>query len=232
MSLCTYKPTLLVFVVPALLFGRRFRSFLGFVAGAFALSLLSLLTVGSQGCLAYISTLKHVGKVVSGGAANPILNLYVDFYALSRALSGDRPWLATVSFALMFAAAAVLAAHAAGRGRKGDGSAKLWWAWVIACTLVFNVYVPIYDSILIVLSSILALDALWSAADAGARLFALPVLQLMIVALYLAALTSRVLWAVWHFQFLTVVLTMMAIVLARFLLRSAHWPAEASAGRL
>src|SRR6185295_20283569 len=59
LSLCAYKPTLLLLVVPMLFFTRRHSTLLGFVAGCAVLAVVSLLVVGRQGCLGYINTLLY-----------------------------------------------------------------------------------------------------------------------------------------------------------------------------
>ncbi len=157
LSLCLYKPTLLVLLIPMLFVTRRFRSLLGFASGAAALFALPTAVGGIAIWSVFLRTLLSFGKVAGTSQASSVLILvkYVDLTSFSAFVHGGRTW---AGLGILFLAAATAAAFllrfwwsSPSRGKQFNA---LVWATTVTWTLLLNVYVPMYDSILIVLALI------------------------------------------------------------------------------
>jgi hypothetical protein len=163
LSLCLYKPTLLLLVLPMLAVGRRFRLLAGFAAGAAALGALSLAVAGRDGCGGYLRTLRLYGKFVSQYPTPLQLPKYVDIRTfLQLALNGHAAVSAIPALVLTGAALAYLAVHWA-RSRPGTQADGVLWAGTIAWSLVFNVYVPVYDVTLAVVCALVMAGVVYGA---------------------------------------------------------------------
>lgn len=157
LSLCLYKPTLLILLVPMLLVGRRFKPLLGFATGAAALIALPIAIGGLGIWTVFLRTLLTFGKVAGAAQGTTVLILvkYVDLTSFSSFVHGGRSWPGLTILCFAAAGAAVFLLRfwwmAPRRGRPLNA---LLWATTITWTLLLNVYVPMYDSILIVLALI------------------------------------------------------------------------------
>ncbi len=163
LSLCLYKPTLLILLVPMLLVTRRFRSLLGFAAGAVALLALPSAVGGVAIWSVFLRSLLSFGRVAGGSQAPTVLILvkYVDLTSFSAFVHGGRSWPGLAILVLAVAAAALFLFRAWWQSpRRGKPFNALVWAATITWTLLLNVYVPMYDSILIVLALIVTAAAL------------------------------------------------------------------------
>ncbi len=163
LSLCLYKPTLLILLVPMLLVTRRFRSLLGIAAGAAALLALPTVVGGIAIWSAFLRTLLSFGKVAGGAQVSTVLILvkYVDLTSFSAFVHGGRSWPGLTILLLAVAAGAVFLLRAWLQSpRSGKPFNALVWAATITWTLLVNVYVPMYDSILIVLALLVTAAAL------------------------------------------------------------------------
>ncbi len=163
LSLCLYKPTLLVLLVPMLLVTRRFRSLLGFAAGAAVLVGLPTAIGGIGIWAAFLRTLLSFGKAAGGADASTVLILvkYVDLTSFSAFVRGGRSWPGLAILFLAVAAAVAFLLRVWWQSpRHGKPFNALVWAVTITWTLLLNVYVPMYDSILIVLALIVTAAAL------------------------------------------------------------------------
>ena len=170
LALLAYKPTLLVFLVPMLLLTRRFRSFAGFITGAASLFLAGTAFGGLGVWPAYLHLLEYYGRFTEAGGRSILqLKMYVDFSSVSHMIPGERT---AVGLTVMIASAIVAAISLAlllWRSRECERPAQwLAWAATLTWTLLLNVYVPIYDSVLVIIAVVLTLGALrdlgWSAA--------------------------------------------------------------------
>ena len=170
LSILTYKPTLLVLLVPMLLVTRRFRALAGFVTGATALMLVSTGFGGIQIWPEYAKFLRLFGQLTGmNGESALLLFKYVDLNSFLQAIAGGRTATATATLITITVAvtgtAGVLLWRAAGSGKAAQ---SLVWAATITWTLLLNVYVPMYDSVLVVLAAVLTLGAVmelkWVAA--------------------------------------------------------------------
>ena len=168
LSLCIYKPTLLFLLLPMLVATRRFRTLLGFTAGAAALSIGPTVAGGFAIWPEFFRSIFSYGKVASGAQAQAIRLLvkYVDLSSFSALLPGGR---SRIGLIVLFGSggAAILTLvwfWLAGFRRKSSQSNRplnsLLWAGTITWTLLLNLYVPIYDSTLVVLSLIVTAGVL------------------------------------------------------------------------
>ncbi len=215
LAVCLYKPPLLVLAVPMLAIGRRFRTLLGFAVGACVVAALSLAAVGYEGCVAYVQAL---GVRAEWTARNPSplpLFKFVDIHTFVRQLAGGHSTAsAGAAFILMGAAFAWLAVRWA-RSRPGTREASLLWAATLAWTLVFNVYMPIYDTILIVIPALVMARAVYQPGRESAESDR-AVFQGWMLALCVATVVSQPVAAATRFQILTVVLAALGVLALRW----------------
>jgi len=161
LALLTYKPTLLVLIVPMLLLTRRRRTLWGFLSGAGVLFALSTAMCGVgiwPAYLRFLSGFSHMAGVY--GQSQVKRWVYVDFSSLSYLIPGGRSAAGIavlVCLALGFAAWLATMAWRSCAGCKTEQ--MLLWAVVLTWTLLLNVYVPIYDTILLVPGIALTLGA-------------------------------------------------------------------------
>lgn len=159
LAVLAYKPTLLVLILPMLVVTRRARVLCGFAAGTALLTAVSLLAVGWQGCLDYLQMLLRFLHVTSERVSPLRTWKYVDINSFARLLAGGQPWLRYAIVAVTAAGVLPLLVRMwakADRARDEDGA--LVWAATIVWTLVLNIYVGIYDTILVVPAVAVATD--------------------------------------------------------------------------
>jgi hypothetical protein len=170
LSICAYKPTLLLLLIPMLLITRRFRVFYGFLAGSALLVAAATAFGGIQIWAAYVRFLRVFGRFVGfKGQSTYDLSLYVDIKSFIQAVChGWSRFELVVFIAIAVAMAAWLAVLLWKSATAGRPAQSLAWAVTLTWTLLLNVYVPIYDSVLIVIAAVLTLGALrdleWKAA--------------------------------------------------------------------
>ncbi len=131
LGLLLYKPTLLVFLLPALLFGRQFRTLIGFTAVSGLLIMLSIWMIGPAGLIRYVAILREFSSLVGFGYTRPAM--HADLAALVRQLfSVDIKYL-SMALALPLT---YLTRHNPERA--------------MVPTMVLSSYAPVYDLILLV----------------------------------------------------------------------------------
>ncbi len=161
LSLLAYKPTLLVLLLPMLLVTRRFRTLVGFVGGVALLALVTTAIAGAGIWSAYANFLLEFGRVAGiNGHSSLQLWQFVDLNSFSSAIMGGHIWIRWVILISAGGAAGWLAYllwKSTGLGEAGD---KLAWAATLTFTLLINVYVPMYDCVLVVIAVILSFSAL------------------------------------------------------------------------
>ncbi|MBI5087238.1 MAG: DUF2029 domain-containing protein [Acidobacteria bacterium] len=200
-SLCLYKPTLLVLVLPCLLIGRQFPVLGGFSLGALMLAAVSVGAVGMEACRGYVQLLF---KYFSGttGSASPFRTWkFVDLNAFFQLLPGGRSMPGRVLFVLVAAACFGAVVVAWRRYPKSGRHQQLHlWAAGLTGTLVVNVYVPIYDCSIAVLGACLTARLLPAGHPRLAQFNAL------VAATYLSAWVTQAIAAVSGIQMFTVLL--------------------------
>jgi hypothetical protein len=170
LSILAYKPTLLLLLLPMLFLTRRYRALAGFMTGTLVLLLVSTAFGGIQIWPVYAHFLSLFGRV-AGLDGQRALELwkYIDIGSCLEAVSGGGSraelLILTPLVTLIAAALAVLLWKSATGGRPAQ---SLAWAATLTWTLLLNVYMPMYDSVLVTIPVVLTLGALkdleWNAA--------------------------------------------------------------------
>jgi hypothetical protein len=163
LSVCLYKPTLLVLLLPMLLVTKRFKTLLGFGAGAAALALFTTAAEGTRIWAGYATLLLNFGQAATGVHMQSFLRLrkYVDLTSLSSMAPGGRSWLGlAIVYGFSSWAALFLFWLWWKSARTGRPARGLVWATTITWTLLLNAYVPRHDSILCVLALVITAGVL------------------------------------------------------------------------
>jgi hypothetical protein len=158
LSLCTYKPTLLLLILPMLVIQRKFRTILGFLAGSLALITVTTIAGGLSIWPVFLRAMLGFSQWSSGphAAEGRPLAKYIDLSACSSLIPGGHSIPALIVLAIVAIAALGSLAFFGWRSpRLGKPFNTLLWAAALTWTLLLNLYVPIYDSILAVISVIL-----------------------------------------------------------------------------
>lgn len=157
LSLLLYKPTLVVLLVPMLCFTRRLRTLLGMGIGVAALIVLATVIEGPGVWRGYTHLLLNFGSGSAGVHGPSFLRLwkYLDAVSFSSSVPGGRSWIGIAILSACGSWAAISLVNIWRKSAKDVGVDKrLLWAATLTWTLLLNVYVPIYDSTLLVLSVI------------------------------------------------------------------------------
>jgi len=131
LALLLYKPTLVVFLLPALLFGRQFRTLVGFAAVSGLLIMLSIWMIGPAGLIRYVAILREFSSAVGLGYTRSAM--HADLAAFVRQLfKFDIKYLSMV-----------LALPLTYLARRNPERAMV-------PTMVLSSYAPVYDLIILV----------------------------------------------------------------------------------
>ncbi len=162
LSILTYKPTLLLLIVPMLLLTRRFRTFFGFAVGTTALFLASTAFAGLQIWQRYAHFLtSFAGTAGIHGEFSVKRWEYVDFNSFSYVVAGGRSRLGLTILACASLGLGIWLVRLLHRSAgAGNAAQNLAWAMTLTWTLVMNVYVPVYDTLLIAVAVTLTIGAL------------------------------------------------------------------------
>ena len=162
LGILLYKPTFLIVILPMLLIARRTKILLGFSICSVIIIFLSVLTVGYETCIEYVLLLFGVSNMTLGSEEIFRTWKYVDIFSFSRLLFGT---ISPAVLVLIVIASLVPIIY----------SIKLWWklnslnktcqelliASAITLTLIINLHFAIYDTVILVLSILLTVNALY-----------------------------------------------------------------------
>lgn len=205
-SLCAYKPTLLLLAVPMVLITRRYKTLLGFVAGGGLLGLVSLLVVGRQGCLGYINSLLYFTNASTSAASGLRSWKYVDVNSFFRLLMGQHTflrWAMTAAVFLTVLPFLIRVWWQSNLERREEQS--FVWALTLTWTLVLNLYVGIYDSTLVVLSVLLTTDVMYRRVK-GDQLWLPATFKVILLLLYVVPWITQPIARLTGFQTFTLAL--------------------------
>ena len=162
LSILTYKPTLLILLLPMLLLTRRLKTLVGFVTGTVLLGLVSTAFMGVEVWPVYANFLRRFGRLSQAGGQTALQRWqFVDLNSLSYAVPGGRSKAGLVIMISVATIVAVWLIRLLWRSSAGSRAIQsLAWATVLTWTLVLNIYVPIYDSVLLSIALIVMLGAL------------------------------------------------------------------------
>jgi hypothetical protein len=164
LSVCLYKPPLLLLVLPMLLITRRFRALAGFITGGAFLALASVAVAGPQACAGFVERMIWWSRLstLDSGLFNPLR--YVDLKSFLRLLPLGHPLTSALTLVLVGVVPGVALLRTWLRFRSERREERLLlWAATLAWGLVLNLYTPFYDCILVVPAFVLAASATRSA---------------------------------------------------------------------
>jgi hypothetical protein len=166
LGVCAYKPTLLPLILGMLALSRQWRALAGFATGVMTLALISVLTVGPAACADYASLLAgYLAKTSPAGGAEVSASglqtwKFIDLNSFLKLLGVP----VGMGIAMLLAAAAGVAAfvlnllrHA--EPRTIERNLPLLLATAVTWTLAINVYVGVYDAVLLVPAALLTVAA-------------------------------------------------------------------------
>jgi len=155
--LCFYKPTLLLLVLPLLVVGRCWRLLAGMTITGILLAGLSVAFVGWDVSVEYLDVLLSFRKSTSGGGIEIRTWKYVDLNNWLRLLIGGKsPAQPFVFLVIAIVPFGMLSKHWWRWPQLNVSEQQCVWSATLAWLPLLNLYVGIYDSILVVQSLLLA----------------------------------------------------------------------------
>jgi len=202
LGLATYKPSLVAIPAAVMLLGGCWRMLAGLSAGSAVMLLGSMATAGVDGLWLWILRL----RVFSAYAISnePILRRtkYVDLNSFFTVLLGASSVERGIAMLATSAAFLILAWHWwRSRHQEAHEVQRYLWAATLSWTMMINIYVPVYDTIVLVPAA-----ALMACSLAGADQRQRAGLQVWLIILWLVPWLTQS-WADYlRLQILTVVL--------------------------
>lgn len=194
LSICLYKPTLLLLMLPMLLITRRYRTLLGFAGGGIAQAIFVTAVKGPGVWPGYFHLLLSFGSAAATRTQHAFTiysTSYVDLVSFFSILHGGHSWGGNswLGHALLFACAggaawALLRSWWNVRG-AGNAPKALLWAATLTWTLVLNTYVGLWDSTPIVLSLIATSSVVKQFPNSALRRWFTPLWVLILACSYL-----------------------------------------------
>jgi hypothetical protein len=158
LSVCVYKPTLLVLLLPMLIVTRRFRTLTGFASGSIVLALFATAIQGIRLWSGYVPMLFSFGSGAARVQTHTFKEVwkYVDAASFSSLIQPELPaGVFRLLYPILLACIGCAALWLIRTWWRSAGAVRpastIVWTATLTWTLVLNVYVPIYDCILIVL---------------------------------------------------------------------------------
>lgn len=216
LALCLYKPTLLAGILPMLLLTRRIRTLLGSAMGCLLLTGFMLVTTGPASLERFIAVAFRHRALSMGDAGVFKVIKFVDLNMFSYVLAGrySRVLLALIAPFLLYVAWRL------GRfwWRTGPDPSRgaMPWALALVWGCLINIYVPIYDTVLVVIACMLAFPVALRHAHGEVPLEFRAVLALLFVTPWV----SQILAATIHLQLYTLVLISLGVYLLRLSAKS------------
>ena len=208
LSLCLYKPTLLILIGPMLIITRRFKALAGLLIGSSALIATSALLVGWRGLQQYALVLYSFQQWKATATTLAQTSLYVDVRTAFKPFIDAHPASQVVVLAV-YVGGLLLLAWAWWRLGRNSFALPLTITW----TLALNVYTPLYDASMLVIPAVLLADHLYS-RDSKSLPYAFKAFILM---LYILSLSYPVLANGWGFQVFTLLIIAFGIYQIRLL---------------
>jgi len=204
-ALCLYKPTLLMLILPMLVVGRRYRMLLGFLLSALGLAAVSFVLLGGRGCAEYVRLLTGFTQATSHGSSVFRLWKFVDLASFFNQLQGGHTKFGLAIMAALFVVGLWLLGRAWWRCRPGDTRENLLWACTLTWTLVLNLYVCIYETVLVLPAMILITGVFWRGPGSLSPSLP-PLFRALLVFLYVTPWFSQYLAQATRIQLYTLVL--------------------------
>ena len=221
LGLCLYKPTLVILLLPMLVIARRWWTLLGIFLTGLGLVLASVLAVGPEICFRYVDALRGFTSTATGSGMDRKDFKFIDLNFFFRNLFGG-PTLAGKVLVVAIAAVVLFFLFFSWRkvDRWGQPGRRLIWASTVTWTMVINVYMGIYDLVLVVLSILWTADVFYRPQNRVEE--NLPTFKVLVfLVIGLAWVTQKPVASLTGFQIITPAL----FALAAFQLRLA-WKAK------
>jgi hypothetical protein len=225
LGLCLYKPTLVVLLLPMLAVARRWWTLLGVCLTGLALALVSLLALGSRICLSYIDALRGFTGTATGTGMIRKDWKFIDLNFFFRNLFGEPTPLGKV-LVLMLAAAPLtfLIISWWKLDRGGRDYQRLLWASTMTWTMVINLYMGIYDMVLVVLALLWTADVFYRQANRLETFF--PTFKFLVFLVFVLAWFTQRLAQLTGLQVITPVLFALAAFQLRLSWKAIPYRAE------
>jgi len=209
LGLCLYKPTLVILLIPMVVVARRWRNLVGIGLSGIGLSLASLITVGPQICFSYIhALLGFTGTATGTGMVRKDFK-FIDLNFFFRNLLGGPTTIGKV-LVLVIAAVPLIYLFISwwNMDRGGEARRRLIWASTVTWTMVINVYMGIYDLVLVVLAVLWTADVFYRPQSRLVEYF--PPFKLLIFLLMVLSWITQPVARLTGFQMITPVLFALA----------------------
>jgi hypothetical protein len=225
LGLCLYKPTLVVLLLPMLAVARRWWTLLGVGLTGLALVLVSLLAMGSQICLSYIDALRGFTGTATGAGMVRKDWKFIDLNFFFRNLFGE-PTPLGKTLVLMLAAGPLIFLMISWwkLNRGGRDYRRLVWASTVTWTMVINVYMGIYDLVLVVLALLWTADVFYRQANRLETFF--PTFKFLVFLVFVLAWFTQRLAQLTGLQVITPVLFALAAFQLRLSWKAIPYRAE------
>ncbi|HEV2950308.1 MAG TPA: glycosyltransferase family 87 protein [Gemmataceae bacterium] len=216
LGLILYKPTLVILLLPMLVVTIRWRTLLGVCFTALFLSLISLIAVGKNICLSYVDALQGFTGTTTGTGMVRKDWKFIDLNFFFRNLFGEPTLLGRI-LVLAIVAAMLIFLFISWWNMDRGGERKRWlvWAGTVTSTMVVNVYMGIYDLILIIPAVLWTAEVFYRHPNRMASYF--PTFKLLAFLVIVLSWITQPLARVTGVQIITLVL----LALAAFQLRLA-----------
>lgn len=156
LSLCLYKPQLLIFALPMLALTRRWKALTGFAAGAAPIVTVTGLTMGWAVFARQLEAMRFFAENVTSQAGRLKEIKYVDLNNFSRLLAGDSWRIVLLCLAPLALAAALRLAWEWWRTQEtGQEGRAMNWCLALTWGLILGPYLAVYDTTLLLLPLLL-----------------------------------------------------------------------------
>jgi len=156
-----YKPTMLVLFLPLLVVGRRWQTLAGAATAGAAMGGLSLLLVGEPICRDYVRVVLNFTGTTTGGGLVRKEWKWVDLNFFLRLLLGGPSTLQSALLLLLSLPPLAFLCRAWWRYASAEqGYRSLLWATTVTWTLVVNLYIGMYDTILVAIAALVTAGVL------------------------------------------------------------------------
>lgn len=207
LSICLYKPTILLLILPMLVLSRRWKILAGLMTGAVVLVAGVAALIGTNVFADYFALSATFGRLYLGTEGLLKIQKYVDLRDFAVLLTGRS---AAGLGVLLAASACCLPFLARWWWRFGNGETARQaapWASTLAWTLVLNIYVPIYDCSLLAISFLIGAQQCQSTETRAYR----PLLHWLALATVVSAWLSQPIASLTRVQVFTLVLIVNAL---------------------
>ena len=163
LGLASYKPSLIALPAAVMILGGCWRMLAGLGIGTALMALGSIATAGFDGVRLWVLRLRAFGSLATSNDAILPRAKYVDLNSFFAILLGGNAGARVIATIAISAAFAILAwAWWQSRRQQLHETQRYLWAATLTWTLVINIYVPVYDTVLLVPAAALVARALAS----------------------------------------------------------------------